>query len=152
MLTADDPGRQALRQRLFSPFGGRFWLWIYPRERVRSDVLGTVDAERVATWLETGDQGWTDWAERLQLVSPPLLAGSVTPGEQRALFALVRALRPQRILEIGTHVGGSTIVLAAALESLGSGEIVTVDVLDVNQPDRTPWPGTSGGEPPTVTP
>ena len=41
--------------------------------------------------------------------------GGVNPGDRRALFYLVRAFRPARMLEIGTHVGASTLHIVAAL-------------------------------------
>jgi predicted O-methyltransferase YrrM len=40
-------------------------------------------------------------------------AGGVYPGEGQLLYGLVRAIRPRRILEIGTGHGLSTIYLAA---------------------------------------
>jgi hypothetical protein len=39
--------------------------------------------------------------------------GGVNVGDRRALYYLVRALRPRRVLEIGTDVGASTMSIAA---------------------------------------
>jgi predicted O-methyltransferase YrrM len=65
--------------------------------------------------------------------------GGVNPGDRRALYFLVRALCPRRVLEIGTHVGASTIHIAAALKKNGAvpGEsvFITVDVQDIEAPD-----------------
>jgi hypothetical protein len=47
--------------------------------------------------------------------------------ERLLLYALVRALRPSRCLEIGTHFGGSTTIIAAALDDAGTGSLVCVD-------------------------
>jgi predicted O-methyltransferase YrrM len=48
--------------------------------------------------------------------------------EGKLLYALVRELKPKRILEIGTHHGGGANHLAAACLKNGFGEVVTVDI------------------------
>jgi predicted O-methyltransferase YrrM len=49
-------------------------------------------------------------------------------------------MKPQRILEIGTHLGASTLAFAAALEELDEGGMMTtVDVVDVNDEDLGHW-------------
>lgn len=47
--------------------------------------------------------------------------------ERLLLYALVRGLRPERALEIGTHFGGSTTITCAALDDIGSGRLICVD-------------------------
>jgi predicted O-methyltransferase YrrM len=47
--------------------------------------------------------------------------------ERLVLWALVLGRRPARILEIGSHAGGSAVVMAHALERLGTGEIICLD-------------------------
>lgn len=47
--------------------------------------------------------------------------------ERLLMYALVRGLRPERCLEIGTHFGGSTSITCAALDDVGTGRIVCVD-------------------------
>lgn len=65
--------------------------------------------------------------------------GGVNPGDRRALYYLIHALRPQNFLEIGTHIGASTVFLAEALKAASpQGRMTTVDILDVNAPDA-PW-------------
>ena len=68
--------------------------------------------------------------------------GGVNPGDRRALFYLVRAFRPARMLEIGTHVGASTLHIVAALMR-GAWEqiprLVTVDIEDVNDSPHSCW-------------
>jgi predicted O-methyltransferase YrrM len=61
-------------------------------------------------------------------------------GDRRALFYLARAFAPARVLEIGTHVGASTVHLAAAL-MVGTryARLVTVDVEDVNDGLQAVW-------------
>lgn len=47
--------------------------------------------------------------------------------ERLLIYSLVRGLRPQRCLEIGTHFGGSTSITCAALDDVGAGRLVCVD-------------------------
>jgi predicted O-methyltransferase YrrM len=68
--------------------------------------------------------------------------GGVNPGDRRALFYLVRAFRPARVLEIGTHIGASTLYIGAALMRGGCEQIprlVTVDIEDVNDSPHSCW-------------
>lgn len=68
--------------------------------------------------------------------------GGVNPGDRRALFHLVRAFRPAKVLEIGTHVGMSTLHICAALACDASSRppcLVTVDIQDVNDAPLAFW-------------
>jgi hypothetical protein len=47
--------------------------------------------------------------------------------ERLLMYALVRGLRPARCLEIGTHFGGSTTITCAALDDIGTGQLICVD-------------------------
>ncbi len=47
--------------------------------------------------------------------------------ERLFLYALIRGIRPERVLEIGTRHGGSAAIMACAMEDVGSGKIVCVD-------------------------
>jgi predicted O-methyltransferase YrrM len=50
------------------------------------------------------------------------------------------ALKPQNILEVGTHIGRFYALHACALKRLGEGRSVTsVDILDVNNPVQGTW-------------
>jgi len=82
---------------------------------------------------------WTEDARTLaRLALPEVTGGGVNPGDRRALHALVLCLAPRTILEIGTHVGSSTVSLALAARRVGA-QIVTCDIADVNDPSRRPW-------------
>ncbi|TIM24349.1 MAG: class I SAM-dependent methyltransferase [Mesorhizobium sp.] len=70
----------------------------------------------------------------------------VNPGDRRALYYVIRALRPGRVLEVGTHIGASTVHVAAAVRAnAGDGgpapDVTTVDIEDVNDPVTRPWIG-----------
>lgn len=54
-------------------------------------------------------------------------SGAVWEVEGQTLFALVRALKPETIVEIGSGTGCSTTHMASALRDNGSGHITTID-------------------------
>lgn len=54
-------------------------------------------------------------------------SGAVWEVEGKTLYALVRALKPQNILEIGSGTGCSTNHMAKAVQENGSGRVVTID-------------------------
>jgi predicted O-methyltransferase YrrM len=64
--------------------------------------------------------------------------GGVNPGDRRAVWYLIKGFGATSVLEIGTHVGASTVHIASALQSMKrrdpsiSPHLVTVDVQDVN--------------------
>jgi predicted O-methyltransferase YrrM len=65
--------------------------------------------------------------------------GGVNPGDRRALYYLIMALTPRNVLEVGTHIGASTLHIAMALKRLGqNAKVVSADILDVNDPNG-PW-------------
>jgi SAM-dependent methyltransferase len=65
---------------------------------------------------------------------------AVSPDCRQTIYFLTMGLRPRRVLEIGTNVGGSALYIAAALKRLASdGDLVTVDIVDVNHPTAAPW-------------
>jgi predicted O-methyltransferase YrrM len=65
---------------------------------------------------------------------------AVSPACRKAIYHLIMNLKPQSVLEIGTHVGGSSLYIAAALNRLGKGrKLTTVDIIDVNHQEYGPW-------------
>jgi predicted O-methyltransferase YrrM len=108
-------------------------------------LLSAQDAP-VDEWLHADLAG--DWAKVAQLLDPIRFgsrSGAVNPGDQRALYYIARTLRPRSILEVGTHVAASTGILAlglrhnAAQPSGAPPRLVTVDIMDVNDPIRGAW-------------
>jgi predicted O-methyltransferase YrrM len=47
--------------------------------------------------------------------------------ERVVLYSTVFGTRPRRTLEIGTYRGGSSVIIVAALDDVGAGELVCVD-------------------------
>ncbi len=86
------------------------------------------------------EMAWTAALEKITSVYGKTTAmGGVNPGDRRALYYLVHALRPQNLLEVGTHIGASTVFLAEALKSVSpQAHMSTVDIIDVNDP-QGPW-------------
>ncbi|MBU0858984.1 MAG: class I SAM-dependent methyltransferase [Alphaproteobacteria bacterium] len=66
--------------------------------------------------------------------------GGINPGDRRALYTLIATLKPTRVLEVGTHIGASTLYIACALKnSVPGGHVTTVDILNVNDPVNGSW-------------
>ncbi len=64
------------------------------------------------------------------------ILGGVNPGDRRALYHLIAHFKPKRVLEIGTHVGASTVYIASALRRfVDGGKLTTADIVDVNGPN-----------------
>lgn len=87
---------------------------------------------------------WGGIAEELDRFQITTTAGGVNLGDRRALYYLMRSLRPARVLEVGTHIGASTVHIAAALRANATGddvapELTTVDIVDVNDERTRPW-------------
>jgi predicted O-methyltransferase YrrM len=103
--------------------------------------LGRFDHQWLASaWKSTG---WEDDGPVRESVGFPESADGVNLGDQRALYQLVRQVRPTRVLEIGTHIGCSTVSMALAVRrNSQTGHrcaIDTVDIRDVNSEGTTPW-------------
>ena len=66
-------------------------------------------------------------------------SGGVNPGDRRALYYLMAALKPRSVLEIGTHICASTVHMASALTRVApDAQVTTIDIIDVNAP-TAPW-------------
>jgi predicted O-methyltransferase YrrM len=53
-------------------------------------------------------------------------SASLLPSERLALYSIVFGLRPKRCLEIRTHKGESASIIAAAMDAVGEGTLVSV--------------------------
>ncbi len=88
---------------------------------------------------------WRAVDDQMALMDIPEAADSVNPGDRRAVYFLVRHLRPRKVLEIGTHLGASTVHIAAALKNNQRDDaqtnyrVTTVDIKDMNDRASTPW-------------
>jgi predicted O-methyltransferase YrrM len=116
------------------------------RQTTDPRALLSLEDARVDDWLHADRVA--DWTQLGRLLDPIRFgsrSGAVNPGDQRALYYIARAFRPASILEVGTHVAASTGLLALALRHNGghpSGaapRLVTVDIMDVNDPLHGAW-------------
>lgn len=116
-----------------------------PRVPADASRLGALDPARLEAIFQSVavDAAWQTWSPRLRPLALPDGTGGVNPGDRRALFYLIAALRPARVLEIGTHIGASTLHIAAALRSIADGPVspslTSVDIADVNDSETRPW-------------
>lgn len=91
------------------------------------------------------ESAWDKINNQVQDFGIPVGRGGVNSGDRRALYYLIKHFQPATVLEIGTHIGASTVHISAALSTPDSaGEnarprLVTVDITDVNDPVRKPW-------------
>jgi predicted O-methyltransferase YrrM len=60
----------------------------------------------------------------------------MTAAERVMLYAMVFSLRPERCLEIGTYLGGSALIIGAAMDDLGAGRLFCVDPNPQVAPDH----------------
>src|SRR5262249_10173702 len=93
---------------------------------IRSAITRLIAKLRgVDAWLRRPNIYRTRTPERLGVIygAPTHLS---TP-ERLFLYAIVRGTLPQRALEIGTALGGSAAIMAAAMEDNGVGQIIGID-------------------------
>ena len=88
----------------------------------------------------SSDRAWAAVASRIDgiIQIEDGKTGGVNPGDRRALYYLTRWLEPDSVLEIGTHVGASTLHIAAALQHQDQARFTTIDIVDVNA-DNARW-------------
>lgn len=91
------------------------------------------------------DREWMEVGPKLEALGITTSAGGVNSGDRRAIYYLLRHFRPKSMLEVGTHIGASTVHIAEAMlqtsraEASAPGKLTTVDIMDVNDPVRKPW-------------
>jgi predicted O-methyltransferase YrrM len=115
-----------------------------PRIEISTNQLRPLSTSDLARAFN--EEGFSsEWAEisaetdSIQPI-PDMKTGGVNPGDRRAIYHLIRYLRPTRLLEIGTHVGASTMSIVAALRrNDDNGRLITVDITDVNNPSDAYW-------------
>src|ERR1019366_1810559 len=87
---------------------------------------------------------WNASKKEIDILSIPDGSGGVNPGDRRAIYYLICKFKPSSVLEVGTHIGASTLHIASALytSQIKSGKnaiLTTVDIADVNSIVRKPW-------------
>ena len=110
--TLAEPRVDAVLSRLFA-------------QAARDDEVASSLPEDRALTTRTARLGLTarERADALQDIYMP-----VSPEAGKLLYALVRACRPETVVEFGTSFGISTIHLAAAVTDNGTGRVVTTEL------------------------
>ena len=90
------------------------------------------------------ENAWDEAKKEIDAFNIPDGTGGVNPGDRKALYYLISQLKPKSVLEVGTHIGASTLNIASALYAsrIKKGEnasLITVDILDVNSTATKPW-------------
>lgn len=101
--------------------------------QVRAVLARLFDAASRDDTLEPPDlpPGRTSWSEVTAAERSEAFADKYLPISAEAgnlFYALVRAIRPETVLEFGTSFGISTVFLAAAVEDNGTGRVVTTEL------------------------
>jgi cephalosporin hydroxylase len=82
---------------------------------------------------------WEGIREEFSKLKIPSFKGGVNNGDQRAIFYLISNVKPRTVLEIGTHIGCSTVQIALAMKQYGADRLLSVDIEDVNDENNKYW-------------
>lgn len=90
------------------------------------------------------EKRWSDSKKTIDMLAIPDGTGGVNPGDRRAIYYLISKLNSSSVLEIGTHIGASTVHIASALDASQikngkSAKLVSVDIAKVNDSISKPW-------------
>jgi predicted O-methyltransferase YrrM len=112
-----------------------------PVRRYNIENLRSTSAEELKNiWYDHNlSENWNSNKEKIDSFQLPEMTGGINSGDQRAIFYLISYLKPKNVLEIGTHIGCSTINIGLALKSLENFKITCVDIIDVNEENKKRW-------------
>jgi len=115
-----------------------------PSRNGSTEHLGEFDIEKFLRFITQpqNDNAWEKFRAAVAQFHLPEMAGGVNPGDQRLIYHLVQFLEPRNILEIGTHIGSSTIHILSSLLNTPArqlGRLTSVDIKDVNCETARPW-------------
>lgn len=87
---------------------------------------------------------WNDSKKEIDIFRIPDGSGGINPGDRKAIYYLISKIKPSSVLEVGTHIGASTIHIASALymsqiKEGANTNLTSVDILDVNSNVTKPW-------------
>ena len=122
------------------------WLLHYIMSRA-VDITPLPESTAISLRELFGDDLTNEWETTKKVIQEVFkheeFESAISMGERRAIWYLIRRFRPRSVLEIGTHIGGSTLHIAMALKSLWNDgalpRFVTVDYVDVNDVSVGPW-------------
>jgi predicted O-methyltransferase YrrM len=118
-------------------------LKVQPRRDISAHSLRAISRLDVMALLSDPQaiQAYEAAAVRFAALGLDHIKDAANAGDLRALFQLTHALRPRNVLEIGTCNAASTAFIAMAMAALGAEQacVTSVDVVDVNDPERGVW-------------
>ncbi len=81
---------------------------------------------------ETIHKKWLEKNKQIRALIPNIEKyGGINVGDRQAIFKIISFFKPKNVLEIGTHIGLSTLYIASAIKEY-NGHLTTVDIEDVN--------------------
>jgi len=109
----------------------------------KTDSLGKIKQNKLDEILSSKSYD-NDYNRLSKIINPldlPENTGGINLGDQRAIFYLTKGFSFKSILEIGTHIGCSTLHFSLALnESKHKNKVLdTVDIKDVNNEEKKEW-------------
>ena len=77
---------------------------------------------------------WLKNYQKVKEIDNVSVKHSTNLGDRRMIHYLINSFKPKRVLEIGTHTGSSTIIIANAMQSYNRKDkhLTTCDIIDVN--------------------
>jgi predicted O-methyltransferase YrrM len=90
--------------------------------------------------LQNFNDDYLKIAGNITTLEIPDLTGGVCSTDREIIYNLIKIIKPKKVLEIGTHIGSSTVTIALALSIINeNGTLKTVDIIDVNDNLIKPW-------------
>lgn len=118
-------------------------LRVHPKRDIDAHNVRAISRFDVMSLLSEphGEAAYETASVRFATLGLEGIKDAANAGDLRALFQLTHALRPRSVLEIGTCNAASTAFIAMALRDRGAEDqcVTTVDVVDVNDPERGIW-------------
>ncbi|HJS80124.1 MAG TPA: class I SAM-dependent methyltransferase [Vitreimonas sp.] len=118
-------------------------LWARPKRDIDAHNVRAISRFDVMALLSdpAASEAYKVAAVRFATLGLEHIKDAANAGDLRALFQLVHALRPRAVLEIGTCNAASTAFIALAMRELGADSqcITSVDIVDVNDPEKGLW-------------
>jgi Methyltransferase domain len=104
--------------------------WLYSRRRVESPELMLA---ALGIDLADASVGYVKWQPLFDSMfsrvnAAPGQQGGISPEDGRLLYGIVRALRPEYVIETGVAAGVSNAFLNAALIENGSGQLFSIEL------------------------
>ena len=112
------------------------------RNRIEGLPRRSFGRDEIVSWFADPSLGedYRDLWGRVKAECGSVRRNSTPQDDCMILYTVARAIGAHQALEIGTHLGYSTLHLAAGLaDNGGNGKLTTVDRYDVNDEAAAPW-------------